>query len=133
MKWHARASTLATITFQNYFRMYHKLSGMTGTAMTEEDEFKSIYSLDVVEIPTNRPMIRKDENDLIYRTQQAKFKAVVEDIKKTHETGQPVLVGTVSVEKSEMLSGMLDRVGIPHTVLNAKHHAEGSGDRRAGR
>ena len=114
--------TLATITFQNYFRMYHKLSGMTGTAMTEEDEFKSIYSLDVVEIPTNRPMIRKDENDLIYRTQQAKFKAVVEDIKKTHETGQPVLVGTVSVEKSEMLSGMLDRVGIPHTVLNAKHH-----------
>ena len=114
--------TLATITFQNYFRMYHKLSGMTGTAMTEEDEFKSIYSLDVVEIPTNRPMIRKDENDLIYRTQQAKFKAVVEDIKKTHETGQPVLVGTVSVEKSEMLSDMLDRVGIPHTVLNAKHH-----------
>ena len=114
--------TLATITFQNYFRMYHKLSGMTGTAKTEEDEFKSIYSLDVVEIPTNRPMIRVDENDLIYRTQQAKFRAVVEDIKKTHQTGQPVLVGTVSVEKSEMLSGMLDRVGVPHTVLNAKHH-----------
>ncbi len=114
--------TLATITFQNYFRMYHKLSGMTGTAKTEEDEFKSIYSLDVVEIPTNKPMIRVDENDSIYRTQQAKFKAVVEDIRKTHETGQPVLVGTVSVEKSEMLSGMLERVGIPHTVLNAKHH-----------
>ena len=114
--------TLATITFQNYFRMYHKLSGMTGTAKTEEDEFKSIYSLDVVEIPTNRPMIRVDENDLVYRTQQAKFKAVVADIQKTHATGQPVLVGTVSVEKSEMLSGMLDRVGIPHTVLNAKHH-----------
>ena len=114
--------TLATITFQNFFRMYGKLSGMTGTAMTEEDEFKSIYALDVVEIPTNRPMIRKDENDLIYRTQQAKFRAVVEDIKKTHETGQPILVGTISVEKSEMLSGMLDRVGVPHTVLNAKHH-----------
>ena len=114
--------TLATITFQNYFRMYHKLSGMTGTAKTEEDEFKSIYSLDVVEIPTNKPMIRIDENDLVYRSQQAKFKAVVADIQKTHETGQPVLVGTVSVEKSEMLSGMLDRVGIPHTVLNAKHH-----------
>ncbi len=114
--------TLATITFQNYFRMYHKLSGMTGTAMTEEDEFKSIYSLDVVEIPTNKPMIRKDENDLIYRTQKAKFAAVVKDIQKTHETGQPVLVGTVSVEKSEMLSAMLDRVGVKHTVLNAKHH-----------
>ncbi len=118
----SESRTLATITFQNYFRMYGKLSGMTGTAMTEEDEFKSIYSLDVVAIPTNRPMIRQDLDDRIYKHQKAKFAAVVEEIKSVHATGQPILVGTISVEKSEMLSGVLDRVGIPHNVLNAKHH-----------
>ena len=118
----SESRTLATITFQNYFRMYSKLSGMTGTAMTEEDEFKSIYALDVVAIPTNRPMIRQDLDDRIYKHQKAKFAAVVEEIKAVHATGQPILVGTISVEKSEMLSGMLDRVGIPHNVLNAKHH-----------
>ena len=116
------SKTLATITFQNYFRMYKKLSGMTGTAKTEEQEFQSIYSLDVVQIPTNRPMIRKDMNDMVYRTESGKFKAVVQEIKRRHATGQPILVGTVSVEKSELLSGMLSREGIEHTVLNAKHH-----------
>ncbi|MDR3085844.1 MAG: preprotein translocase subunit SecA, partial [Christensenellaceae bacterium] len=116
------SKTLATITFQNYFRMYQKLSGMTGTAMTEEDEFKTIYKLDVVTIPTNRPMIRIDENDLVYRSERAKFQAVVEEIKEKNEKGQPVLVGTVSVDRSERLSAMLDRRGVKHVVLNAKHH-----------
>ena len=116
------SKTLATITFQNYFRMYKKLSGMTGTAKTEEDEFKGIYNLDVVQIPTNKPMIRKDLNDMVYKTQRGKYNAVVEEIIRRHATGQPVLVGTVSVEKSEMLSRMLDQRGVPHEVLNAKHH-----------
>ena len=114
--------TLATITFQNYFRMYDKLAGMTGTAKTEEDEFQGIYSLDVVQIPTNQPMIRDDQNDVIYATEAGKFRAVVEEICRVHETGRPVLVGTVSVEKSERLSGMLMRVGVKHNVLNAKNH-----------
>ncbi len=114
--------TLATITFQNYFRMYEKLSGMTGTAMTEEQEFQDIYKLDVIEIPTNRPMIRRDLNDVVYRTEKGKFRAVVEEIKKSHEKGQPVLVGTITIEKSEELSGMLKREGIKHEVLNAKYH-----------
>ena len=116
------SKTLATITFQNYFRMYDKLSGMTGTAMTEEQEFEEIYNLDVVEIPTNKPMIRKDENDVIYKNENAKFKAVVESIKQSHEKGQPVLVGTVSIEKSEKLSKLLQKEGIKHEVLNAKYH-----------
>ncbi len=114
--------TLATITFQNYFRMYHKLSGMTGTAKTEEDEFNGIYKLDVVTIPTNRPMVRVDMNDAVFVTQKAKFAAVVAEIEKRHKTGQPVLVGTVSVEKSEMLGRMLELRGVPHVVLNAKFH-----------
>ena len=116
------SKTLATITFQNYFRMYQKLSGMTGTAKTEEPEFQSIYSLDVVQIPTNKEMIRKDLNDLVYKTKKAKFQAVVEEIVARHKTGQPVLVGTVSVETSEMLSRMLELRGVTHEVLNAKHH-----------
>ena len=114
--------TLATITFQNYFRMYDKLSGMTGTALTEESEFREIYGLDVVEIPTNRPMIRNDRNDAVYKTVNGKYNAVVEQVKECHEKGQPVLVGTVSIEKSEELSKRLKREGIAHTVLNAKHH-----------
>lgn len=114
--------TLATITFQNYFRMYKKLSGMTGTAKTEEDEFQGIYNLDVVQIPTNKPMIRKDNNDVIYATEKGKFRAIVEEIKRVHETGMPVLVGTVSVEKSERLSSMLIKTGVKHNVLNAKYH-----------
>ena len=114
--------TVATITFQNYFRMYDKLSGMTGTALTEESEFREIYGLDVVEIPTNRPMIRKDHNDVVYKSVRGKYRAIVEQVKECHEKGQPVLVGTVSIEKSEELSSMLKREGIPHTVLNAKHH-----------
>jgi len=114
--------TLATITFQNYFRMYNKLSGMTGTALTEEPEFREIYGLDVIEIPTNRPMIRDDHNDVVYKTVNGKYGAVVEQVKACHEKGQPVLVGTVSIEKSEELSRRLKREGIPHTVLNAKHH-----------
>ena len=117
------SKTLATITFQNYFRMYQKLSGMTGTAKTEEEEFKGIYQLDVVQIPTNRPMIRKDMNDLVYRTVKGKFSQVVEEIERRHKTGQPVLVGTVSVEVSEALSKMLRMRGIEHVVLNAKYHA----------
>ena len=117
------SKTLATITFQNYFRMYKKLSGMTGTAKTEEEEFQGIYSLDVVQIPTNRPMIRKDMNDMIYRTKKGKYKAVVDEIIARHATGQPILVGTVSVEVSELLSHMLDMRGVPHEVLNAKQHA----------
>ena len=118
------SKTLATITFQNYFRMYHKLSGMTGTAMTEESEFEEIYNLDVVAIPTNKPMIRIDEHDIIYKNEDAKFRAVIEDIKQAHAKGQPVLVGTVSVEKSEKLSKMLKQAGIQHVVLNAKYHEQ---------
>ncbi len=116
------SKTLATITFQNYFRMYNKLAGMTGTAMTEEDEFREIYNLDVISIPTNKPMIRKDNNDIIYKNERAKFKAVVNDIKESYAKGQPVLVGTVSIEKSEKLSAILNREGIKHQVLNAKYH-----------
>ncbi|NPV60182.1 MAG: preprotein translocase subunit SecA [Actinobacteria bacterium] len=115
--------TLATITLQNYFRMYEKLAGMTGTAATEAAEFEEIYGLEVVVIPTNLPMIRTDHNDVIYKTEEAKFRAVVEDIVSCHERGQPVLVGTISIEKSERLSAMLKKRGIPHEVLNAKHHA----------
>ena len=114
--------TIATITFQNYFRMYGKLSGMTGTAMTEQDEFKQIYALDVVEVPTNKPMIRIDHNDAVYSTVSSKVKAIVRQIKECHEKGQPVLVGTVSIERSEELSKVLKREGIPHNVLNAKQH-----------
>lgn len=116
--------TLATVTLQNYFRLYDKLSGMTGTAMTEASEFDKIYKLGVVPIPTNKPMSRKDMPDLVYRTEEAKYDAVVEDIRERHEKGQPVLVGTVSVEKSEHLSDKLTKLGVPHTVLNAKHHAD---------
>ena len=114
--------TLATITFQNYFRMYHKLSGMTGTAMTEADEFREIYGLDVVEIPTNKPVIREDMPDVVYKTEAAKFRAVIDEIVDAHAKNQPVLVGTISIEKSEVLSNMLKKRGIPHNVLNAKHH-----------
>ena len=114
--------TIATITLQNYFRMYHKLSGMTGTALSEENEFREIYNLDVVEVPTNRPMIRKDWPDVVYRTKAGKDRAIIEQIKTCHAKGQPVLVGTVSVEKSENLSKKLKGAGIPHTVLNAKYH-----------
>ena len=114
--------TIATITFQNYFRMYKKLSGMTGTALTEEDEFKGIYSLDVVEVPTNMPMIRLDMNDAVYRTAAGKTRAIVRQIQECHAKGQPVLVGTVSIDKSEALSLVLKRAGIPHNVLNAKQH-----------
>ena len=116
------SKTLATITFQNYFRMYNKLSGMTGTAKTEEEEFRGIYKLDVVTIPTNRPMIRNDMNDAVFVTQKAKYAAIVDEIEKRHKTGQPVLVGTVSVEKSELLGRMLALRGVPHVVLNAKFH-----------
>ena len=118
------SKTLATITFQNYFRMYSKLSGMTGTAKTEEAEFQGIYSLDVVEIPTNRPNIRKDLEDMVYKNKDAKFRAVLDSIEAHHATHQPLLVGTISVEVSEMLSAMLKRRGIPHEVLNAKNHAK---------
>jgi len=116
------SKTLATITLQNYFRMYKKLAGMTGTAQTEEQEFRDIYGLDVVVIPTHKPMIRIDHPDVIYKTEEAKFRAVVEDIVERHKKGQPVLVGTVSIEKSEKLSAMLKKRGIPHQVLNAKYH-----------
>ena len=114
--------TLATVTFQNFFRLYDKLSGMTGTALTEENEFREIYGLDVVEVPTNRPMIRKDQNDVVYKNQAGKYRAIIEQIRLCHEKGQPVLVGTVSVDKSEFLSAMLKKQGITHNVLNAKHH-----------
>ena len=114
--------TLATITFQNFFRLYHKLSGMTGTALTEEEEFSAIYQMDIVEIPTNKPVIRVDHNDLVYKTEAGKFRAVIAQIKECHEKGQPVLVGTISIEKSELLSKLLKREGVPHVVLNAKHH-----------
>ena len=116
------SKTLATITFQNYFRMYDKLSGMTGTAMTEAEEFEEIYNLDVVSIPTNKPLIRKDNPDVIYRNEEAKFRAVARDVKESYEKGQPVLVGTVSIEKSEKVSKILSKEGIPHKVLNAKNH-----------
>jgi len=116
--------TLATITLQNYFRLYDKLGGMTGTAMTEASEFDKIYKLGVIPIPTNRPMIRKDQPDLVYRTEGAKYDAIIDDIAERHAVGQPILVGTVSVEKSEHLSDLLKRRGIPHTVLNAKFHAD---------
>ena len=116
------SKTLATITFQNYFRLYNKLSGMTGTALTEEMEFREIYGLDVVVIPTNMPMIRKDYPDVVYKTEAAKFNAIVNEIIETHKIGQPVLVGTISIEKSEELSDMLKKKGIPHQVLNAKYH-----------
>ena len=116
------SKTLATVTFQNYFRMYGKLSGMTGTALTEDAEFREIYRLDVVEVPTNKPMIRKDRNDEVYRTAEGKYRAVVRQILECHKKGQPVLVGTVSVEKSEMLSRILKKEGIRHNVLNAKYH-----------
>src|SRR5207247_7523532 len=114
--------TLATITLQNYFRMYEKLSGMTGTAVTEAGEFPHTYNLPVVPVPTHRTMIRADEADLIYKSEEAKFGAVVDDLADRHETGQPVLVGTISVEKSERLSRMLEKRGVPHSVLNAKQH-----------
>ena len=117
------SKTIATITFQNYFRLYHKLSGMTGTAMTEEDEFKEIYKLDVIEVPTNKPVIRIDYPDVIYKTEKAKFNAVIDKIVECHEKGQPVLVGTISIEKSELLSRMLKNRGVKHNVLNAKQHA----------
>ena len=116
------SKTLANITFQNYFRMYEKLSGMTGTAMTEEQEFEEIYKLDVIEIPTNKPIQRKDLPDIIYKNETGKFNAVIEDIKKSYKKGQPVLVGTVSIDKSERLSKLLDKAKIPHQVLNAKYH-----------
>ena len=118
----SESKTLATITLQNYFRMYKKLAGMTGTAKTEEDEFREIYNMDVVFIPTNKPVIRNDMQDSVYSNQKAKFKAIVNEIVARHETGQPILVGTISVEKSEMLSEMLKKRGIPHNVLNAKQH-----------
>src|SRR3989454_6445087 len=114
--------TLATITIQNYFRMYEKLAGMTGTARTQAREFEEVYKLSVMEIPTNQPMVRDDQQDLIYKTEDAKWDAVTEDIVERHENGQPILVGTVSIEKSEKLSGYLNRRGVPHHVLNAKQH-----------
>ena len=116
------SKTLATITFQNYFRLYDKLSGMTGTAMTEQEEFGTIYELDIVEIPTNKPLARIDHPDVVYQTEQGKYKAIVEQIRACHEKGQPVLVGTVSIEISELVSKMLSKAGIKHNVLNAKHH-----------
>ncbi len=116
------SKTLATITFQNYFRMYKKLAGMTGTAMTESDEFREIYGLDVVEIPTNKPVIREDMPDVVYKNERGKFGAVIDEIVEAHSKNQPVLVGTVTIEKSELLSNMLKRRGVPHNVLNAKHH-----------
>ena len=116
------SKTIATITFQNYFRLYKKLSGMTGTAATEEDEFREIYKLDVIVVPTNKPMIRIDHPDVVYKTEKGKFNAVIDEVVRCHQKGQPVLVGTISIEKSEILSSMLKRKGIDHEVLNAKHH-----------
>ena len=116
------SKTLATITFQNYFRLYDKLSGMTGTAMTEEEEFNGTYSLDVVEIPTNKPLARIDHHDVVYKNEAGKYRAIINQIKECHEKGQPVLVGTVSIEKSELLSGLLKKAGVKHNVLNAKNH-----------
>ena len=116
------SKTLATITYQNYFRMYAKLSGMTGTAMTEEAEFKEIYNLDVIAIPTNKPLIRRDLTDIIYKSEAAKYRAIIEDIKESHKSGQPILVGTVSIDKSEIISALLKKEGLKHEVLNAKNH-----------
>ncbi|MDU7905081.1 MAG: preprotein translocase subunit SecA, partial [Peptostreptococcaceae bacterium] len=128
------SKTLATITFQNYFRMYNKLSGMTGTAKTEEEEFKAIYKMDVVQIPTNKPILREDLADCVYKSELGKFNAVVEDIIERHKNNQPVLVGTVSIEKSEVLSMLLKRKGVKHEVLNAKnHHKEAEIVAQAGR
>ena len=121
------SKTLATITFQNFFRLYDKLSGMTGTALTEEEEFAAIYSLDVVEIPTNKPVIRQNHTDVVYKNEAGKYRAIVEQVKACHAKGQPVLVGTISIEKSEILSKLLKREGIPHNVLNAKHHEQEAG------
>ena len=118
------SKTLATITFQNFFRLYSKLSGMTGTALTEEEEFEAIYKLDVVEIPTNRPVARIDHSDVVYKTEMGKFRAIIQQVVDCHAKGQPVLVGTISIEKSELLSRMLKREGIPHNVLNAKYHEQ---------
>ena len=118
----SESKTLATVTFQNFFRLYDKLSGMTGTALTEQEEFEAIYNLDVVEIPTNRPVIRVDHPDVVFKTEAGKFRAIVEQVKQCHAKGQPVLVGTISIEKSEILSKMLKREGSPHNVLNAKYH-----------
>ncbi len=118
------SKTLATITFQNFFRLYDKLSGMTGTALTEEEEFASIYRLDVVEIPTNKPVVRNDRSDVVYKTESGKFRAIIAQVKACYEKGQPVLVGTVSIEKSEVLSKLLKREGVPHNVLNAKYHEQ---------
>ncbi len=116
------SKTLATITYQNYFRMYNKLSGMTGTAQTEENEFREIYGLDVIVIPTHEPIARIDNADVVYKSEKGKFKAIVDEIVERYKKGQPMLVGTVSIEKSEMLSSMLKKKGVPHQVLNAKYH-----------
>ena len=116
------SKTLATITFQNFFNKFDKKAGMTGTALTEEKEFRDIYGMDVIEIPTNKPVQRIDHHDAVYKTKKEKYRAVVEEVKKAHEKGQPVLVGTINIDTSELLSGMLKREGIPHTVLNAKFH-----------
>ena len=116
------SKTLATITFQNYFRLYRKLSGMTGTALTEEEEFATIYALDIIEIPTNRPIARIDNEDSVYKTENGKYRAVIQQVKACHAKGQPVLVGTVSIEKNELLGKMLTREGIKHNLLNAKNH-----------
>ena len=123
----SESKTLATITFQNFFRLYRKLSGMTGTALTEEEEFGAIYALDVVEIPTNKPVARLDHSDVVYKTEMGKFRAIIRQVKECHAKGQPVLVGTVSIEKSELLSKLLKREGIPHSVLNAKFHEQEAG------
>src|SRR5699024_3074698 len=114
--------TLASITFQNFFRMYNKLAGMTGTAKTEEEEFRNIYNMDVIAIPTNKPIVRADNADMIYKSMDGKFHAVVKNIKERYENGQPVLVGTVAVETSELISKMLTKAGVKHNVLNAKNH-----------
>ena len=118
------SKTLATITFQNFFRLYGKLSGMTGTALTEEQEFRDIYKLDVIEIPTNKPIARKDNPDAVYKNEKGKTMAVIRRIEECHAKGQPILVGTVSIEKSEELSALLKKKGIKHTVLNAKYHEQ---------
>jgi preprotein translocase subunit SecA len=123
VKIEAENQTLATITFQNFFRMYKKLAGMTGTAETEAAEFKEIYKLDVVGVPTHNPMVRADDSDAVYRTHKEKFDAIVEEIVRLNEKKQPVLVGTVSIEKNELLSGLLKKRGVKHEVLNAKFHA----------
>lgn len=114
--------TMATITFQNLFRMYNKLSGMTGTAKTEEEEFRSIYNMYVIQIPTNKPVIREDLADLVYATQKAKYKAIINTVKEIHATGRPILIGTISVEANELLSSLLKKAGLKHEVLNAKNH-----------